>query len=118
MKYMLLMYANELKGPQTPEEQEAACSGSLVCLDGRNESCRGVGIQQWTLPGCQCDDRTRSGGQGAHHRRSLCRNARAIGRILLLDCKDLDEALQLGSEDSVSAALDRSRSGRSGRRNA
>ena len=82
MKYMLLMYANELDVPKTPEEQQAVAPAVWYAL---MEEMKAAGVllsNNGLCPGRQCDDCARSGGQDVDHRRSLRRNARAIGWIL------------------------------------
>jgi len=91
MKYMLLMYANESEGPNTPEEQQAAQAAWVALL----RDARAAGVLESTggLPsGNTTTVRVRES-------RTLITDGpfaethEQLGGYFLLDCKDLDEAI-------------------------
>lgn len=92
MKYMLLMYANEAKAPQTPEEyqaaaplwynfaQEAGAAGVLLSNNGLTP------VADATTVRVRDGKTLTADGPFAETHEQL-------GGYYLLDCKDLDEAM-------------------------
>ena len=94
MKYMLLMYANESKGPQTPEEQEAhapenwfalmeemKASGVLLSNTGLSPVANATTVRVRESKALITDG-------------PFAETHEQLGGFFLLDCQDLDEALR------------------------
>ena len=93
MKYMLLMYSNESKGPKTPEEQQAAAPawyGLAKELEAAGVLIGNNGLSPITDATTVCvrEDKTlTTDGPFAETHEQL-------GGYYLLECKDLDEAIR------------------------
>ncbi len=91
MKYMLLMYWEELKVPSTPEEQQAAQASWVALL--RDAQAAGVLELTGGLPsGNTTTVRVRE-GKTLTIDGPFAETHEQLGGYFLLECKDLDEAL-------------------------
>ena len=91
MKYMLLMYANELEGPNTPEEQQAAQGAWAALL--RDAQAAGVLESTGGLPsGSTTTVRVRE-GKALITDGPFAETHEQLGGYFLLDCENLDEAI-------------------------
>jgi hypothetical protein len=91
MKYMLLMYANNSEGPNTPEEQQASQGAWAALL----REARDAGVLESTggLPtGNTTTLRVRE-GKTLITDGPFAETHEQLGGYFLLECKDLDEAL-------------------------
>ena len=91
MKYMLLMYANESEGPNTPEEQQAAQAAWAALL--RDAQAAGVLESTGGLPsGNTTTVRVRE-GKTLTTDGPFAETHEQLGGYFLLDCENLDEAI-------------------------
>ena len=91
MKYMLLMYANESEGPNTPEEQQAAQAAWAALL--RDAQAAGVLESTGGLPsGNTTTVRVRE-GKTLITDGPFAETHEQLGGYFLLDCENLDEAI-------------------------
>jgi hypothetical protein len=92
MKYMLLMYANESKAPQTPEEYQAVAQD---WYDFGNEA-KAAGVWLSNNGLCPVADATTvrvQAGKSIITDGPFAETHEQLGGYYVLDCKDLDEAL-------------------------
>ena len=91
MKYMLLMYANELEGPNTPEEQQASQAEWAALL--RDAQAAGVLESTGGLPsGTTTTVRVRE-GKSLITDGPFAETHEQLGGYFLLNCENLDEAI-------------------------
>jgi hypothetical protein len=91
MKYMLLMYANEWEGPNTPEEQQAAQTAWLALL--RDAKAAGVLESTGGLPsGSTTTVRVRENKTLATDGPCV-ETHEQLGGYFLLECENLDDAI-------------------------
>ncbi len=92
MKYMLLMYAKESEGPNTPEEQQAAQAAWAALL--RDAQAAGVLESTGGLPsGNTTTVRVRE-GKTLITDGPFAETHEQLGGYFLLDCENLDEAIR------------------------
>ena len=94
MKYMLLMYADESKGPQTPEEQKAHTPQNWYALLEEMKAA-GVLVSNTGLsPVANATTVRVREGKALITDGPFAETHEQLGGFFLLDCKDLDEALR------------------------
>ncbi len=92
MKYMLLMYANESKVPQTPEEQQAAAPAWYAV--GKGIEAAGVAVSTHGLSSVADATTVRvRDGKTLTTDGPFAETHEQLGGYYVLDCKDLDEAI-------------------------
>ena len=92
MKYMLLMYADESKAPQTPEEQQAVAQDWY----GFAQAAQAAGVLLSNNGLCPVADATTirvRDGKSLTVDGPFAETHEQLGGYYLLDCKDLDEAI-------------------------
>ena len=93
MKYMLLMYADESKGPQTSEEREAHAPENWFALMDEMKAA-GVLVSNNGLSSVANATTVRvREGKALITDGPFAETHEQLGGFFLLDCKDLDEAL-------------------------
>ena len=93
MKYMILMYADESKGPQTPEERRAAAPA----WSGVAEEMKAAGAwlsSSGLSPVANATTLRVRDGKTLITDGPFAETHEQLGGYFLLDCKDLDEALR------------------------
>ncbi len=102
MKYMLLMYANEAKVPQSPEEQRAAAPAwSRLSQEMKNA---GVWLSSSGLrPVADATTVRVRDGKALIIDGPFAETHEQLGGYFLLECKDLDEALLWAEKIPTSA---------------
>ncbi len=100
MKYMLLMYWDQSVVPNlTPEEQQAAAQEWFTLMDEMKAA--GVLLDNNGLAPVTTATTVRvRDGKTVISDGPFAETHEQLGGFYLLDCKDLDEAIELGSEDS------------------
>ena len=92
MKYMLLMYANESKVPQTPEEQQAAAPAWYAV--GKEIEAARVAVSTHGLSSVADATTVRvRDGKMLTTDGPFAETHEQLGGYYVLDCKDLDEAI-------------------------
>jgi len=94
MKYMLLMYADESKGSQTPEEQQAHAPETWYAL---MEEMKAAGVLVSNNGLSPVDNATTvrvREGKALINDGPFAETHEQLGGFFLLNCKDLDEALR------------------------
>lgn len=91
MKYMLLMYANNSEGPNTPEEQQAAQGAWAALLRDAREA--GVLESAGGLPNGNTTTLRVREGKTLITDGPFAETHEQLGGYFLLNCQDLDEAL-------------------------
>ena len=98
MKYLLLMYADESKAPQTPEEYQAHDPQSWYSL---LEELKAAGVLLSTngiAPGANATTVRIREGKTLITDGPFAETHEQLGGYFLLDCKDLDEAIRLAEK--------------------
>lgn len=93
MKYMLLMYANESKTPNTPEEHQAAAQAWY----GFNQEAQAAGVLLSNNGLCPVTDATTvrvREGKTLTADGPFAETHEQLGGYYLFDCQDLDEAIR------------------------
>ena len=93
MKYMLLMYANESKAPQTPEEYQAAAQAWYAF----GEEARAAGVllsNNGLSPIADATTVRVREGKTLITDGPFAETHEQLGGYYLLDCQDLDEAMR------------------------
>jgi len=93
MKYMLLMYADESKGPQTPEEQKAHAPENWYALMEEMKTAGVLVTQNGLSPVATATTIRVREGKTLITDGPFAETHEQFGGFFLLDCKDLDEAL-------------------------
>jgi len=93
MKYMLLMYADESKGPQTAEEQKAHAPENWYALMEEMKSAGVLVTQNGLSPIATATTVRVREGKALITDGPFAETHEQLGGFFLLDCKDLDEAL-------------------------
>ena len=94
MKYMLLMYADESKVPQTPEEQQAIAPAVWYALM-KEMAAAGVLVSNNGLAPVPDATTVRvRDGKTLTTDGPFAETHEQLGGFFLLDCKDLDEAIR------------------------
>lgn len=92
MKYMLLLYSDESKGPQTPEEQQATASAWYAF--GNEAKAAGVLLSNNGLnPVADATTVRVRDGKTLTTDGPFAETHEQLGGYYVLDCKDLDEAI-------------------------
>ena len=104
MKYMLLMYADESKGPQTPEEHEAHKPEVWYALMNEMRAAGVLVSQNGLSPIATATTVRVREGKSLITDGPFAETHEQLGGFFLLDCKDLDEALRWAAK-IPSAAL-------------
>jgi hypothetical protein len=91
MKYMLLMYADETKAPQTPKEQEALAPAWYALL--RDMKSAGVLLSEGGLPAATTTTVRVREGKILTTDGPFAETHEQLGGYFLLNCQDLDEAI-------------------------
>src|SRR3569832_440918 len=92
MKYMLLMYANESKAPQTPEEYQVASQAWAAF--GQENAAAGVVLSNSGLsPIADATTVRVRDGKTLTSDGPFAETHEQLGGYYLLECKDLDEAI-------------------------
>ena len=91
MKYMLLMYANESEGPNTPEEQQAAQRAWAALL--KEMGAAGVLESTGGLPVANATTIRVREGKTLITDGPFIETHEQLGGYFLLDCENLDEAI-------------------------
>jgi len=94
MKYMLLMYADESKGPQTPEEHEAHQPEVWYALMNEMRAAGVLVSQNGLSPIATATTVRVREGKSLITDGPFAETHEQLGGFFLLDCKDLDEALR------------------------
>lgn len=93
MKYMLLLYANESKAPQTPEEQQAVAPAWYAL--GKELETAGVLLSNHGLDPIENATTVRvKEGKTLVTDGPFAEMHEQLGGYYLVDCKDLDEAIR------------------------
>ncbi len=91
MKYMLLMYAAESAGPNTPEEQQASQAAWMALL--RDAQAAGVLESSGGLPGGSTTTVRVREGKTLTTDGPFAETHEQLGGYFLLNCENLDEAI-------------------------
>ena len=94
MKYMLLMYSDESKQPQTPEEQEALKPETWYALMEEMKTAGVLVSQNGLSPVANATTVRIREGKALITDGPFAETHEQFGGFFLLDCKDLDEALR------------------------
>ena len=94
MKYMLLMYADESKGPQTPEEHEAHTPEAWFALMDEMKAAGVLVSNNGLSPVANATTVRVREGKALITDGPFAETHEQLGGFFLLDCKDLDEALR------------------------
>lgn len=97
MKYLLLMYADELKAPQTPEEYQVAAQAWQTY--GREVEAAGILVSNSGLSPVASATTVRvRDGKSLITDGPFAETHEQLGGYFLLDCQDLDEAIRWGEK--------------------
>jgi len=94
MKYMLLMYADESKGLQTPEEQQAHAPETWYALMDEMKAAGVLVSNNGLSPVANATTVRVREGKALITDGPFAETHEQLGGFFLLDCKDLDEALR------------------------
>ena len=94
MKYMLLMYADESKGPQTPEEQKAHAPENWYALMEEMKSAGVLVSNNGLSPVASATTVRVREGKALITDGPFAETHEQLGGFFLLECQDLDEALR------------------------
>jgi len=94
MKYMLLMYADESKGPQTPEEQDAHTPETWFALMKEMKAAGVLVSNNGLSPVANATTVRVREGKTLITDGPFAETHEQLGGFFLLNCKDLDEALR------------------------
>ena len=94
MKYMLLMYADESKVPQTPEEQQAHAPETWFALMDEMKIAGVLVSNNGLSPVANATTVRVREGKALVTDGPFAETHEQLGGFFLLDCKDLDEALR------------------------
>src|SRR6266487_3316758 len=94
MKYMLLMYADESKGPQTPEEQKAHTPENWFALMEEMKAAGVLVTNNGLSPVASATTVRVREGKTLITDGPFAETHEQLGGFFLLECKELDEALR------------------------